>query len=390
MDDSSFPDPKQQAEVLTLTGEELSFGLQNAAIAQGTWKLSLWFLGGMFASLGSLVFLRRPDLPAARWFAAMAASAAMALSVAPAAGGPHPEWALVMQAVAFAAIGVTWLPFILHLIEARPTSTARTTKLLLAIGLLVLAGYFASVLVRPTLYTWVRPAFLLYVAASLVGAVLVLARFAGGRTSPVQAWQSRVALFGVAAGVLPFILLSLVPDVTRGEPFVELRISVLAVGLVPTAFAYAILQHQLLGIRKLVHRGMVYAITSMATFLVVIVTLTGVTSLLSEESSSVSLTATALLMTAGVAMFPLVRQGARLVVDRLVYSDVVQYDAFVSALKGDLPSSSHTTDAIAGIAQRLVDVLQLESAVLYLGSDQREMRMVTAVGPNRKRAVPSP
>ena len=71
-------------------GAVLSVVVPQNSIAQSSMKFSLWILGGMFALLGAAVVVRRPDLYIAKVFGLFAGLTALALGVAPSAGGPAP------------------------------------------------------------------------------------------------------------------------------------------------------------------------------------------------------------------------------------------------------------------------------------------------------------
>ena len=328
----------RKAELVGGAGGVLRVGLHDEPVMEGLARFSLWFLGGMFALLGAAVLLRRPDLSSARWFGAFSAAAAMALAVGPASAGSQPLWALVVQIVMLAGVGATCLPFIVALVASqRKSRLFGIPSLLIVVGIVILAGYAASVLFRPALYELVRPALFLYMAITMVGAIGLLALASVRQQSQIRVQQARIALFGIGLGTLPLITLTLVPEAFVEELLVPAHVSVLAVGLIPVAFAYAILQHNLLGIRRLVHRGMVYGLTTLATFAGIAAALSAATSLLPETvDNRVPLALTALLLTAGVALFMPLRHVVRWLVDKLLYDDVVQYEAFAEVVRGNL------------------------------------------------------
>ena len=89
--------------------------------------------------------------------------------------------------------------------------------------------------------------------------------------APTGSNVSRLRIFfiGTTLGLVPFPLLTLVPGAMGIDEPVPPHWSVLPVALIPLSFAYAILQQQLWGIRRLVHRGLVYGLLSIALLLVV-------------------------------------------------------------------------------------------------------------------------
>jgi hypothetical protein len=140
----------KQAGFRTPKGEHLLVTVEDRVITQGPIKFSLWLLGALFAVLGSMALLRRPDLSSARWFGAFAGFVAAALAVGPAAGGPQPLWAFVLQILMMIGIGGTCLPFVAALV-ANDKRLALSTAFA-AVAVILVVAYGISVLAAPTLY----------------------------------------------------------------------------------------------------------------------------------------------------------------------------------------------------------------------------------------------
>ena len=378
-----------RAEIRNNAGQILSIERELSDISETPAKFFLWALGAMFAVLGSAVLLRRPDLSSARWFAFFAGVAAAGLAVGPASGGPQPYWAVAGQALTLIGLGSSSYPFVNALVSDQlKTKASLVPRIFIFGGVVILVGYGLSLSVAPSSYVVVRPAIAVYMALSLLGAIVLLTLTSVRPQSPMLGLQSRIALLGIGLGTTPFIGLTLIPQAFGRISLVLGHISVLAVGLIPVAFAYAILQYNLLGIRTLVHRGMVYGLTTGVTLGAVAIALVAVASLApSGLDQNVPLGLIALLVTGGVVIFFPMRRGARWLIDKLFYGEVVQYEEFVDVLKGEELTSDQTPEVIKGIANRLVDVLQLESAVLYLGDDPSNVRPATYVGPRAEDVV---
>ena len=60
----------------------------------------------------------------------------------------------------------------------------------------------------------------------------------------------------------------MVPTLVWGKAIVTMELAGLALGIMPLAFAYAITQHQLLGVRNFVRRSVVYIIMGSSVLLV--------------------------------------------------------------------------------------------------------------------------
>jgi two-component system, NtrC family, sensor kinase len=105
-------------------------------------------------------------------------------------------------------------------------------------------------------------------AAGLIGGVLLLLFTYLRSGSPAVREQSRIMLLGIVAAVLPFALLGVSPQVVGLAPLLRPEVLVISVVLIPLSFTYAIMRHQLMGIRRLVHRGAAYALISLVIFII--------------------------------------------------------------------------------------------------------------------------
>lgn len=372
----------ERAELQSQSGEVLQIRVVQHAIGQSPMKFSVWALGAMFAVMGALVLLRRPDLHAARVFGLFATATALALAVAPSSGGPGPQWALIVQVVALVCVGLLFLPLAFALVESG-TEPRRipVARLSTALGFLILVGYAASVAVASSLYEWVRPAMLLYVSLSIVGAIATLAIRGLSQVSIVHRRQVRTALFGIALSTLPFVALTLVPESLGQKSLLPTHLSILTWGIMPVFFAYAILQHQMLGIRRLVHRGIVYWVTSMALLAVISLSLSLIVSITQGGSGQgYSLSVVLATLVVGIALFFPLKAGVRWLVNKMIYSDSADYRTLVNAVREDLLSPHETGEVAARLTQGLARGLNLESVLLFLKDETTGLRLVAGAG----------
>ena len=371
-----------RAELRTLAGETLRTELTTTAIGQSPAKYSLWALGGMFVVLGWAIVLRRPDLVAARIFGAFAGFAAIALGVSPAAGGTSPSWSVAVNFLALVGVGASLLPFVLALV-ARP-GKARWTSFQIAfvsLGLIIGLSFLISVFLAPPFYEIIRPAGFLYLASSIFGALGFLFFKVLREPSERLRQQAQLALWGIALGTLPFVGLTLIPEALIESSLFPGHITALAVGLIPAAFAYAILQHQMMGIRKLVHRGMVYGI---ATFMLLAFTTMGLvlvfSALVETTASPYRLALVSVIVVASVALFYPLRIGAHRLVDRLIYRDATDFQKLIEAMRRDFLMPSQTVEVAGRMAESVCSALNLESVLLFLGSSPSEASLVATAG----------
>ena len=148
--------------------------------------------------------------------------------------------------------------------------------------------------------------------------------------APDHHQQARVALVGIVLGMLPLSGLTLIPGALGHDALVAPHFTILFWVFVPASFAYVILHYQLLGIRRLVHRGMVYGIVSVGLLALIAASLTVTVAFLDEGlGSGASLAVVSAVLVAGVLLFLPLHRGSRWLVDRLIYGDVVTYETFI-------------------------------------------------------------
>lgn len=364
------------------SGNRLTITSPQSAFSEDYTKFSLWGLGAVFALLGVGVALRRPDFKSARRFGLFAIVTAIALTIGPSSSSASQSWALAIQFMSLVIVGATCVSFCASLVgfdSSRFYKPIITTILFIAAA--VLSAYVVAVVQMPSIYEIVRPTGFLVFAVSMLFGITILAIASFRNTNSALAQQARIALAGVATSSFPFVGLSLIPQVLGQDSLVPIHLSVLAIGIMPVFFAYSLLHHQLFGIRKFVHRGMVYAISSIALLTITSIALSALFSAYAVgEGRVLPVPATALIIVAGVILFYPLSGLSRKLVDSLIYEVVPDYTSMMDAVRDDILTQGQTRDIARSIATILENSLQLESVLLFLGDSPQSARLVARVG----------
>ena len=372
---------KREAVLQKPTGEELPLKVTPKPLGQSPMKFSLLALGAVFALLGVVVVLRRPDLWSARMFGLFAGFASLALAIGPSSGGPGYQWALIIQVVALVGFGAAFLLFVAVLTEEASWSRWRVVRpapLFVGFGFILAIGYIASVFVNPNSYEWIKPVSQLYLIASFFGGVVLLAFKARQESSLALRHQAQLLLWGIVLSSLPFVCFTLIPEALGRQSVLPVHISILALAFMPAFFAYAILQHQLLGIRRLIHKGMVYGVT--AFLLLVIITFAFVIPLSDKVPGDRYPLLISGVVVGGVLLFFPLRRAVQWLMDNFLYRDTVGYEMFLDGMHENLTVSDNSPDAAGGIANHLAEIMHLESVLVFLGDDPRQRRLVASAG----------
>jgi len=370
------PDPLLQAELRSPNGEPFVARVLDGDITRPLARLSLWLTGACFALLGALVLLRRPDAAVARYFALFAGFTGVAFAVSPASGGVHSAWSLVVQFLSLLGLAA-FLPAFAFAFVGDPKGARRTLLCSSMAGGLLLAGYLVSLLLRPSFYSVVRIGFAAYFACSILAALVVLARRALPRQPEASARDARLALSGIACGTLPFIGLTLIPLSVLQSDLAPSYATAPLWAAIPLTLTYAILRHQTLGIRRLVHRGMVYGLTTLATLAVLCVVVAAVDSRVDAMGRT---WITAALLALGAGLFHVLSRGVRLLVDRFIVRGEVDSGTVLAAMRDDLVGGTHVGEVVASMLTRLRESLRLEAVVLFLGTTAGTARATASSG----------
>ena len=380
--------PWKQAELLSPDGKVFVARVLSEPMTRPLARLSLWLTGFVFALLGAAVLLRRPDVVEARLFGLFAGLTGVAFGVSPASGGPHPAWSLVVQFFSLLGLGAALPAFAIAFVGGWRRSRI-VLRFFWIVGAAILVGYVASILMNPAIYNEVRVGFGLYIVSGILAALIVLAREAlSRRRQDSSVRDARLALSWIACGTLPFVGLTLIPQLVAHRDLLPAHITAVLWSVIPMTFAYAILRHQVLGIRRLVHRGMVYGITT-AVLLVVMFLLVVATDSAANGFAGAIRPAfvSAILLSCGALLFHLLRPGARSLVDRFVYRDEVDSGALLAGMRYDLLGSERAEEVVSAMVKRLRDSLHLESIVLFLGTTEDTMCVAASGGPRADKSI---
>lgn len=322
--------------------------------------VGLIIVGLAFAVMAVLIYFRSTRTNYTILFSYMSLGSAISLAIGLASVANHPWGRLAMGAgVNFGAL--MFLAFFIHFTRASASEASNTgakggQRLSLGSWVPEMWVLAALILLIPTaltaanvvdLFPILRPATIALLVLALFGGLALLGYRLKTGDREIQE-RLRIVTLGTAIGIVPLIWLSLIPILVTGGEIVRGEIAVIGFILIPLTFAYAIAKHDLMGIRRLFHRGAAYAIISAAIIMVYGTVLTGL-NLLAPNSEALGPIQGALLvlMFAGAPTLTSVRRTALRLVDRILYEGAVT--------QADLVSAISTVSANETSAERALD-----------------------------------
>lgn len=355
--------------------------IENPVVPRGLGDfIVFWVAGAFIAALGALVLVRRPDLHSARLFGLFSLACSIGLAVGPAAGVTHRPLPLILMYVAVIALGTVFLPLSLALIE-RTEPWSRRVLAGMSLCAIVLLGFYAAVVLRfADGYRWALLLGAAWLGASVAASVGFLA-ILGTRQPSALRKQAWIVVTGFGLGMFPFLALTYIPLGLGLRSLLPGRLSIGTIICIPIGFAVAILQYEMLGIRRLIHRGLVYGGTGAILLLAVGLTFGA----LGGWARDWPTWTVALIVVAGALVCRPLERGVHRFIDRFVYRDAVDYGRVIDTIRTDLVHVEQTHGVAAALIRRLVDSLRLESTLLFLGDRAESAVLAVEVGPHSRR-----
>jgi len=193
--------------------------------------------------------------------------------------------------------------------------------------------------------------------------------------SPGVRGKIRLVLLGSTLAMIPFLILTLLPNALFGEPLIPYSYAFLLLGVLPLTYGYAIFRYRLIEIDQKVNRG--------ATFILVFSILAGfylvlsaiLNSLLPEDLRTSPLINTILVMTLASIYIPLYRLVQRLV-DQMFYGGWYDYRIGIRQLTENLFQINDLKLLAKTVSERLVNTFRLEEAVVFLRDQSGDFSVV--------------
>lgn len=317
-----------------------------------------------FLVIGVVVLLLADGSPAARALFTLCLSGSIALLIAPATFRQS-LWAYLVEFFAVSAVAAACPAFFLSLADPERPLAGRAWQIRLAFFLAAAAvagAYPIFILLAPDLFHIVRTGWIATLAASFVASIGAAIWALRAAPSDRARRQNQIVGLGAAIGFLPFVLLSLLPFIVTGRYLIRPEIAIVPLVALPASLGYSVLRHHLLGIERLLRRGLLRAAVWLA-----VVSVGGLLLSLTRplsgtwEPSPVALGV--LIFFAGTLIPWLVRQ-VHAAIDRRLFHDVYDYGQALLTLTNHLARTRNRDDLRNGVLHALADLLNAESVAV--------------------------
>lgn len=213
----------------------------------------------------------------------------------------------------------------------------------------------------------IEPVYLLVCA---VAAVVVLARGFGEITSLTARRQLRWIAWGSVLGVGPYALFYALPWALGANPPLALQLTAVPLGLVPLAFASAIVRYRLRDVEVIIKRGLAYTAFLGASGLLYLAMRKSVDVLFADDADSHNWIVAALATTVVVLLAQPVKQAVQNALDRVFYRDRYDYRRALVGFARDLNSDLDVVRLSQRLVTRVVETLVVDQMSLMLADER--------------------
>ena len=319
----------------------------------------------VFATIGGLIFLRKPDDPVALLVALMLVTWGPGNDIMVLTPGallpPEPltwwHWPFVLiEYVAF----MSWMLFFYLFPSGRFVPRGARW---LAVGWIVFAGlwnFFGATPLAPL--NWPKPLFAVAIAV-LWGSFPVCQVYRYRRASDaVQRQQTKWVVFGVAVAVVGFLLTLVavgpppvdLPQEQVGRGLVSMLVMDLFVLAIPVSIGVAVLKYRLFDIDRLINRTLVYGLLTAILGLGYVGAVLVLSQVLGQDRSNLAVAGSTL---AVAALFQPARRRIQTAVDRRFnrrrYGAAKAIEAFSTRLRDQVDLDTLSTELLAVVDQTM-------------------------------------
>jgi PAS domain S-box-containing protein len=267
------------------------------------------------------------------------------------------------------------------------TETGRTLLPLIYLPALLLGGARVAVILRGNEQGWLLSGVItllekgeiLYLAVSLITGLALMIRALGRVRSVTARRQLRWIVGGTAFGAAPFVFGYALPYAFGFRPISGFEYTAVLLGLIPLAFASAIVRYRLMDVEVIIKRGLVYSAAT-AAIIAIYAVLYRVAGLMSSGDDSRN-PLIAFLATAVVVLLSRpVKNAIQTGLDRVYYRDRYDYRRALVGFARDLNSDLDLFRLSERLVHRITETLVVERMALLLApvsSSGRDGEFVT-------------
>jgi len=183
---------------------------------------------------------------------------------------------------------------------------------------------------------------------------------------PIVRQQLKWLRNGTFCGILPFALLYVAPYALGMLPNQYMRLSVLALGLIPLTLAYAIARYRLMDVDIIFRRGYAYTLATLCVLAAFYGIVFSLGSLVQKNFKDVGNTGLIAVMLVAAFLFQPIRNWIQERLDKHFYRDRYDYRRTLVEFARELNSETDLDAMLSSVCERLLQTLSIRHMAVFL------------------------
>ncbi len=227
---------------------------------------------------------------------------------------------------------------------------------------------------------WFRSLRLLEYGAGFLASIVVVAFNYFRSTSIKTRQQMKIVGISCLAALVPFLLLSILPEATLGETILPPGFGILFVALIPIGMGYAVVTRKLMDIDVIIRRSLIYGVVTI--IMAAIISTALFLAIAFHDSLGVTGAVIIALAIGGIAVILLgpAKKGVESLIDRLFYKDRYDYRQIIQSLNTSLSSLKDLVDISRLIVGTTVNTLNIAGGCLFVKTSSESFEIITTQG----------
>jgi two-component system NtrC family sensor kinase len=221
----------------------------------------------------------------------------------------------------------------------------------------------------------------LYLSLCVLAGLGVLVRAFGQVRSGTAQRQLRWIVWGTLFGGVPFAVGYALPFALGARPTLAMQLTAIPLGLIPLAFASALVRYRLMDVEVIVKRMLIYAVAVSAILAIYAVLLRVAGAVFLEDSHKYNMVIAMLATLVVVLLARPVKNGIQNIIDRAFYRDRYDYRRALVGFARDLNADLDLYRLSERLVGRVTETLLVDRMAILLVNDRRgEFTSVRTVG----------
>jgi signal transduction histidine kinase len=192
--------------------------------------------------------------------------------------------------------------------------------------------------------------------------------------------QMKIVLISCLAALIPFLILSVLPEAIGGQTIIPPQFSFLFIGFIPLGMGYAVVTRKLMNIDVIIRRSVIYSLITVVMAAILSVAIFFTMAFQKSLGGSGEIIIALVLGGVATALFGPLKERVEILVDRFFYKDRYDYRQIVQSLGISLNLLKNPTEISRLIVGTTVRMLNLAGGCLFIKPQSASIELAATQG----------